>query len=92
MPPYDLWMRGHDDIRRWMLGSGIGCKGSRLVPVMANGTLGFGQYRSSGPDGGFAAWALQVIEVADGQIVALNSFLDTEALFPLFDLPLTLDA
>ena len=51
----------------------------------------FGHYHP-GPDGGFAAWALQVIEIADGRIVGINSFLDTAALFPLFGLPLALDA
>ena len=32
-----------------------------------------------------------MIEIADGRIVGLNSFLDTPALFPLFGLPLTLE-
>nr|MDQ3611027.1 sigma-70 family RNA polymerase sigma factor [Actinomycetota bacterium] len=44
MPPYPLWLRGHDDIRRWYLGTGIGCRGSRLVPTVANGSPAFGQY------------------------------------------------
>jgi RNA polymerase sigma-70 factor (ECF subfamily) len=91
MPPYALWMRGHDNIRGWMLGSGKDCRGSRLVPTMANGTPAFGQYRPSGPGGRHEPWALQVIEVRDGRIVALNAFLDTANLFPLFGLPLTLD-
>ena len=33
MPPYDLWLRGHEDIAGWFLGTGIGCRGSRLIPV-----------------------------------------------------------
>jgi RNA polymerase sigma-70 factor (ECF subfamily) len=81
MPPLSLWLRGHADIREWMLGTGSGCRGSRLVPVVANGTPAFGQYRTTGP------WALLVIEISAGQIVGLNSFLDTERLFPLFGLP-----
>ena len=32
-----------------------------------------------------------MIEIADGRIVGLNSFLDTPALFPLFGLPLALE-
>src|SRR5918911_4995935 len=28
MPPYELWLRGHESIARWFLGHGIGCKGS----------------------------------------------------------------
>src|SRR5207245_4640942 len=37
MPPYELWLQTHLDIRKWCLGPGIGCQGSRLIPVPANG-------------------------------------------------------
>jgi RNA polymerase sigma-70 factor (ECF subfamily) len=87
MPPLELWLRGHSDIRAWMLGTGSGCRGSRLVPTAANGTPAFGQYRPSGPGGRHEPWALLVIEMSGGRIVGLNSFLDTERLFPLFGLP-----
>ena len=40
MPPFDLWLQGADQIRAWFLGHGIGCKGSRLLPVNANGCPG----------------------------------------------------
>jgi len=89
MPPFPLWMRGQDNIRQWFLGHGIGCRGSRLLPTVANGSPAFGQYRPRA-GGGHEAWALQVLEIADGRIVGLNSFLDTPALFPLFGLPLAL--
>lgn len=92
MPPFELWLRGHADIREWFLGTGSGCRGSRLVPIVANGTPGFGQYRPSGPGGSFEPWALQVIEMSQGQIIGLNAFLDVPHLFPLFGLPPTLDA
>ncbi|MGC0418836.1 sigma-70 family RNA polymerase sigma factor [Embleya sp. AB8] len=91
MPPYELWLRGHADIRAWFLGVGHGCRGSRLVPITANGTPGFGQYRPSGPGGRHEPWALQVIEMSQGRIIGINSFLDVLHLFPLFDLPPTLD-
>ncbi len=91
MPPYGLWLRGHDDIRDWYLGTGIGCRGSRLVPTAANGSPAFGQYRPA-PDGGHEPWALQVVEISGGAIIGLNAFLDTERLFPLFALPPRLDA
>jgi RNA polymerase sigma-70 factor (ECF subfamily) len=90
MPPYDLWMRGPEQIRAWMLGIGHECRGSRLIPTQANGSAAFGQYRRS-PDGGYEPWALQVIEVAEGRVVGLNSFLQTATLFPLFGLPARLD-
>jgi RNA polymerase sigma-70 factor, ECF subfamily len=89
MPPYEMWLLGREDILRWWFGPGIGCKGSRLIPTVANGLPAFGQYRPSGPGGSFEPWALQVLELSDGQIVGFTAFLDTERLFPLFGLPLT---
>jgi RNA polymerase sigma-70 factor (ECF subfamily) len=92
MPPYDLWLTGRDDIFRWWYGPGIGCEGSRVIPtVAANGAPAFGQYKPA-EGGGYEPWALQVIEIRDGKIVELTFFLDTERVFPLFGLPLTLDA
>lgn len=86
MPPYTLWLRGHDTLRAWMLGRGAGCRGSRLMPVAACGSPAFGQYRLS-PDGRHRAWALIVLE-GDGQrITGMTNFLETERLFPLFGLP-----
>ena len=87
MPPYALWMRGIEDVVAWMFGPGIGCKGSRLIPIRANGLLGFGQYRPSGPNGEHEPWALQLVEMRDGKVTGINAFLDTASLFPLFGLP-----
>jgi RNA polymerase sigma-70 factor (ECF subfamily) len=92
MPPYDLWLRGQVDIGRWFNGLGSECRGSRLIPVTANGLPGFGQYRPSGPGGEFEPWALQVLELSGERIVGINSFLDTARLFPLFGLPAHPDA
>lgn len=90
MPPYTLWLQGHDSIRTWLLGRGIGCRGSRLVPTAANGAPAFGQYRQS-PNGGFDPWAIVVLDVDGERIRGWTSFLDTETLFPAFDLPPHLD-
>ena len=91
MPPFDLWLSGRDDIFTWWLGPGIACKGSRVIPVRAaNGSPAFGQYKID-PDGGYAPWALQVLETSGGRIAELTFFLDTERLFPLFGLPQHLD-
>lgn len=87
MPPYDLWLRGHDNIVGWMLGVGAVCRGSRLVPTVANGTPAFAHYHPSQSGTGFDPWALMVIEITDGRIAGITSFLDTERWFPLFDLP-----
>jgi RNA polymerase sigma-70 factor (ECF subfamily) len=92
MPPYPLWLRGPTEIVGWHLGTGSGCRGSRLVPTVANGSPAFGQYRPSGPGGRHEPWALQVLEIVDGKITGLNAFLDTATLFPLFGLPPDLDS
>jgi RNA polymerase sigma-70 factor (ECF subfamily) len=87
MPPYELWLRGHLDIRRWCLGPGIGCRGSRLVPTMANGSPAFGQYKPAEAEGILEPWSLQVLEMSDDRIAGITFFLDTGRWFPLFDLP-----
>ncbi|HEX5798582.1 MAG TPA: sigma-70 family RNA polymerase sigma factor [Gaiellaceae bacterium] len=93
MPPYDLWLRGRDDILTWWVGPGAGCRGSRVVPApAANGSPAFGQYKPSATGAGYEPWALQVLEVEDDRIVGLTFFLDTERVFPLFGLPPGLDA
>ncbi|PTA46190.1 sigma-70 family RNA polymerase sigma factor [Micromonospora sp. RP3T] len=90
MPPMPLWLRGPDHITAWMTGTGHGCRGSRLVPVAANGMPAFGQYRP-GPDSGHVPWSLIVVGLSGGRITSLNHFLDTDRLFPLFGLPDRLD-
>jgi RNA polymerase sigma-70 factor (ECF subfamily) len=91
MPPYDMWLRGRDDIFAWWFGPGIGCRGSRVLETVgANGRPTFGQYKPS-PAGGYEPWALQVLELSGGRIAELTFFLDTARLFPLFGLPDRLD-
>ena len=92
MPPFDMWLAGRADVLNWWFGPGIGCSGSKLVPVGgANGSPAWGQYKPS-PEGGYEPWALQVIELQDGAIGEFTFFLDTERVFPLFGLPSRLEA
>ncbi|MEU8283613.1 sigma-70 family RNA polymerase sigma factor [Micromonospora sp. NPDC048905] len=86
MPPYRMWLSGAADIGRWMTsGPGSGCRGSRLLRVSANGGPALAQYR---PDraGGHRPFSIQLIDVADGQIIRLTHFLEP-ALFARFGLP-----
>ncbi|ANZ18264.1 hypothetical protein SNOUR_24995 [Streptomyces noursei ATCC 11455] len=82
MPPHSLRLRGRADVPAFLRDPGRGCHDSRPVPLTANGMPAFGQYRAGG-----VPWALQVVEITDGRITGLTSFLDTERLFPLFGLP-----
>jgi len=85
MPPHDLWLQGIDNLVGWMVGPGHACAGSRLLPVHASGTAGFGSYKLARP-GRWEPWALQVIEVKDGRISGHHNFLFPE-LFAEFGLP-----
>lgn len=91
MPPFALWLTGIEHIRTWWVGPGAGCAGSRLVPVRVNGMPGYCQYRRSTTGSGHDAWAVQVLEFAEGKIVGFNSFLEVASWFPMFGLPLRLE-
>jgi RNA polymerase sigma-70 factor (ECF subfamily) len=91
MPPYDMWLSGRDDIFAWWFGPGIGCRGSKVIPVASPNGPAFAQYKPS-PNGGYDPWAIQVLTLSDGKVSEMVFFLDTARLFPLFGLPMHLDA
>jgi RNA polymerase sigma-70 factor, ECF subfamily len=91
MPPYELWLQTHRDIVQWCLGPGIGCRGSRLLPISVNGSPGFAQYKPA-PGGDLEPWSLQVLELDGDRIAGITFFLDTARFFPLFGLPERLPA
>jgi RNA polymerase sigma-70 factor, ECF subfamily len=87
MPPFEMWLRGASDIGAWMLGPGAGCRDSVLIPVSANGTPAFAQYKPS-EGGGREPWAVHVLELEGGRIAHISSFLDLDnGLFPVLGLP-----
>ena len=86
MPPYALWLRGPVDIGRWHSGPGAACEGSRLLPVMANGSPAFAQYRPSSTPGRREPWSIHLLEISAGRISRITNFLDP-ALFIAFGLP-----
>ena len=87
MPPYELWLRGPESIAAWFRGHGIGCHGSRIVPVEANGAPAYAQYRQ----GGAQPWGLGVLDIQGDRITGITTFLDVETLFPRFGLPMRLE-
>ncbi|RBY84945.1 sigma-70 family RNA polymerase sigma factor [Blastococcus sp. TF02A-30] len=91
MPPFEMWLRGAQDIGTWMRGPGSECAGSRLLPVSANGTPAVAQYRPRA-GGGHEPWGLHVLEIEDGRIAHISSFLDLgSGLFVKLGLPAALD-
>jgi RNA polymerase sigma-70 factor, ECF subfamily len=88
MPPFALWVRGAENVCRWMTQpTPSQCAGSIMVPAgQVNGVQAFAQYKPD-PAGGHAPWALQVHEVSGGLISRMTFFLDTRRIFPAFGLP-----
>ena len=68
MPPFDLAARPRRHLHL-VVRAGLGCQGSRVIPTVgANGSPAFGQYKPTRAGSGYEPWALQVLELADGQI------------------------
>jgi RNA polymerase sigma-70 factor, ECF subfamily len=85
MPPFDFWLHGPEEMGKFFLGPGGGCRGSRLIATEANGCAGFGSYKPA-DGGGFAPWGIQIIEVSAGRITGHHTFVDPR-LFAAFGLP-----
>ena len=85
MPPFELWMRGPEDIRRWMIKAEAFGR-ERFTPVSANGSPAVAVYRTLEPGGAPQGFAIQVLEVVAGRISAIHVFLEP-SLFALFGLP-----
>ena len=85
MPPFDLWLRGTDDIRRWLIAVDA-LADHLLTPVRANGAPAVAVYRPEEPGGRPTAFAIHVLDVVAGRIGAIHSFIDPP-LFDLFGLP-----
>jgi RNA polymerase sigma-70 factor, ECF subfamily len=89
MPHYDLWLRGPEQVGQWLVGQGFACKGSRLVPLQANGSPAFAQYKLSDEPGVRKPWAIVVVETDGRRVTEICSFLGDEH-FKAFGLPLEL--
>jgi RNA polymerase sigma-70 factor, ECF subfamily len=85
MPPFELWMQGRDDIRRFLVAVDA-CREELVTPVNANGSPAVAVYRPETPGGPPTAFALHVLDVFAGRVSVMHVFLDP-TLFELFGLP-----
>ena len=86
MPPWRLWLRGPEDVGKWMLGPGIGCENSKVAVMRANGRPAIATWKPAGP-GVWEAWSIAIFDFVDGKITAIHNFIFPEQLFPEFGLP-----
>jgi RNA polymerase sigma-70 factor (ECF subfamily) len=89
MPPLPGWFAGADAVGRFLGGRVLTEPGRfTLLPVDANGQPAFAVYLRA-PGGTWKAHAIQVLEIAGGQVTRIVMFLDP-GLFTTFRLPGTL--
>ncbi len=91
MPPWEMWMRGREDLMRWYVGGGAACRGSRMQPLVANGQPAFAHWKPKADGTGLEKWSIQVLDVVDWQIQHIHHFVDLDgSLFRRFGLPVEL--
>ena len=86
MPPFELWLQGTPDIRRFLAAVEVEGGRDRVIEVAANGCPALAVYRPAGPSGTLEPFEIHVLEITDGRIAAIYAFLEP-ALFPVFRLP-----
>ncbi len=82
MPPFAWWLRGRDHLRQALAAPGA-CAGARLVPTAANGMPAFWQTRP-GPSGVHAPFGLVLLDVHQGLVTGVTTYLDAGRLLPRF--------
>jgi RNA polymerase sigma-70 factor (ECF subfamily) len=90
MPPFTLWIKGPDQVAKWMLGPGIACKDAKLLTTRVNGAPAVGIYKPTGPNGEYEAFNLAVLTISGGEITAIDNFLFPQ-FFPEAGLPAVLE-
>ncbi len=86
MPPFDLWLRGKDDIRQWLIAVDA-LADHKLTPLRANGCAAAAVYGLPQPGGPPTAHAIHVLDIVAGNISAIHAFIDP-SLFELFGAPI----
>lgn len=87
MPPFTWWVQGREVLAELMTSGG--CEGARLVATPVNGSAGFGQYRPDS-DGVLQPFGIVLVELREGAVSHVATFLGTGDRFAQFGLPTSL--
>jgi len=95
MPPLALWLRGPEQVGRFMLGQGAACRGSKVIGLAANGCPAFASYKPDPESGDWLPWSLTILEPvavenAAPAVAGVHNFLQpflSPAMFRSFGLP-----
>ena len=83
MPPYELWLRGRDEILAVLADPGRGVRRLPPRPHRGQRQACLRPVPAAAPPGaGHDPWALQILDIVDGELVELSFFLDTETPVP----------
>lgn len=85
MPPFELWLRGVEEIERWWRGPGTICRNSRTLMTRANAQPAVAVYHAVGGSR-WEPFAIHLVDVIDDRIAALTHFMGPEV-FKEFGLP-----
>lgn len=87
MPPFEMWVRGKDNLFRFFAATRWHCEGSRFLPVTVNGGYpAFAQYVPGDNPSILVPWGIHVLAIKDGQILHTQNFISAK-LFARFGLP-----
>lgn len=87
MPPFEMWIRGSEDLSAFYSLTHRHCEGSRFVPVSVNGGYpALAQYMPGNECSGLVPWGIHVIETKENQILHVQDFIHSP-LFSRFGLP-----
>jgi RNA polymerase sigma-70 factor (TIGR02960 family) len=75
MPPLPAWFDGRDDVGRFFV-ERVFATAWRLVPLGANGQLGFACYSTEPGTDDFRLGAINLLSLRDGRIAEITGFLD----------------
>jgi RNA polymerase sigma-70 factor (ECF subfamily) len=89
MPPLPFWVQGKQAISELLSSNILAGEGQgrwKLIPVHANGQLGFAFYRMDETMQSYIPFAMQILTIADGLVSDVTTF-GMPALFGYFRLP-----
>lgn len=91
MPPFEMWIRGKEELSAFYSLTRWHCEGSRFVPITVNGGYpALAQYMPDQSGPGLVPWGIHVIETKANQILHVQNFIHTP-LFSRFGLPERMD-
>jgi RNA polymerase sigma-70 factor (ECF subfamily) len=86
MPPFELWLQGLADARRFLESMEDESGNDRAIPFGVNGSPTAAIYRPHARSLTLEPYSIMVLEVAGGRITSIHAFLDTR-LFAIVGLP-----